>query len=105
MMESALPTSRSVTSMLAPEEVFASSTSSLRAKSELTPAEKRARRAKERKLKKRERDSVNKFVKSKGVNGVEKQKKAAALDSLVKHGKGVTIVGKKSVSQSKRKKK
>ena len=104
MMESALPTSKSVTSMLAPEEVFASSTSSLRAKSELTPAEKRARRTKERKLKKRERDTVDKFVKSKGVKGVEKQKKAA-LGSLVKHGKGVTIVGKKSVSQSKRKKK
>lgn len=106
-MESALPTSKSASSLLAPEEVFSSSSSALRARSELTPAEKRTLRAKERKLKKRQRDtidkSVDKFSKVKGMGEVKKQKQAA-LDSLVKHGKGVTIVGKDSVSQRKHKK-
>jgi U3 small nucleolar RNA-associated protein MPP10 len=94
--------------MLAPEEVFSASTSSLQAPSELTPAEKRARRTKERKLRKRQRDilekSVNKLAKPKGAAGVKKEKQAT-LNSLVKQGKGVTVVGKESVSQGKRKKK
>jgi len=93
--------------MLAPEEVFASSSSSLRARSELTPAEKRALRTKERKHKKRQRDaldkSVDKFAKPRGIGGVKKQKQAA-LDSIVKHGKGVTVVGKMSAAGDKRKK-
>lgn len=83
--------------MLAPEEVF-TAPSSLRAHSELTPAEKRALRIKERKSKKRQRDilekSVDKFAKSKGIGGIKKQKQAA-LESVAKHGKGVTVVGKK----------
>ena len=105
-MESALPTSKSASSMLAPEEVFSSSASALRARSELTPTEKRVLRTKERKLKKRQRDaldkSVGKFSKVKGTGAVKKQKQAA-LDSLVKHGKGVTVVGKDSVSLRKHK--
>jgi U3 small nucleolar RNA-associated protein MPP10 len=106
-MESALPTSKSAASMLAPEEVFSASTSSLTAPSELTPAEKRARRTKERKLRKRQRDvlekNINKLAKPKGAAGVKREKKVA-LNTLVKHGKGVTVVGKESVSQGKHKK-
>jgi len=94
--------------MLAPEEVFAASSSSLKAHSELTPAEKRTQRTKERKLKKRQRDSleknVDKFAKPRGIGGVKKQKQAA-LESVVKHGKGVTVVGKKGVTGSKDKRK
>lgn len=83
--------------MLAPEEVFAAP-ASLRARSELTPAEKRALRTKERKIKKRQRDalekSVDKFAKSKGIGSVKKQKQAA-LENVTKLGKGVTVLGKK----------
>lgn len=86
--------------MLAPEEVYATNSATARARSELTPAEKRTQRTKERKLKKRQRDSleksVDKFAKAKGIGGVKKQKKAA-LDSVVKSGKGVTIIGKEPV--------
>jgi U3 small nucleolar RNA-associated protein MPP10 len=94
--------------MLAPEEVFSASPSALRARSELTPTEKRALRTKERKTKKRQRDalekSVDKFAKGKGVGSVKKQKQAA-LDSIVKHGKGVTVVGKKGAIKSREKQK
>lgn len=85
--------------MLAPEEVYAPSSSDPRARSELTPAQKRALRTKERKARKKTRDTldkgVDKFAKMKGVRGVKKQKEAA-LQSVVKSGKGVTVVGKKS---------
>ena len=94
--------------MLAPEEIFSTSMSSLQASSELTPTEKRARRTKARKLRKRQRDILDKRVKkipkAKGMAGVKKEKQAA-LNTLVKHGKGVTVVGKESVSQGKHKKK
>jgi U3 small nucleolar RNA-associated protein MPP10 len=83
--------------MLAPEEVFAPSRSDLRARSELTPAEKRILRTKERKVRKRIQDTVNKgldkYAKMKGIGGV-KRRKEAALQSIVKSGKGVTVVGK-----------
>lgn len=83
--------------MLAPEEILAPSTES-RARSEMTPAEKRALRGKERKARRKSRDildkSVDKFAKMKGIGGVKKQKQAA-LESVVKSGKGVTVVGKK----------
>lgn len=85
--------------MLAPEEIFAPSSSDPRARSELTPAEKRALRTKERKARKKSRDAlekgVDKFAKVKGIGGVKKQKEAA-LKSVVKTGKGVTVVGKKT---------
>ena len=84
--------------MLAPEEIFAPSSSDLRARSELTPTEKRALRTKQRKGRKRTRDAldkgVDKYAKMKGIGGVKKQKDAA-LQSIVKSGKGVTVVGKK----------
>ncbi|KAG2159896.1 Mpp10 protein [Suillus bovinus] len=61
-LESALPTSKAVSSMLAPEEVFKTAPSDLRARSELTPAEKRALRAKERKARRKTRDALDKSV-------------------------------------------
>ncbi|KAG1755226.1 Mpp10 protein [Suillus paluster] len=95
-LESALPTSKSMTSMLAPEEIFKTASSDPRARSELTPAEKRTLRAKERKARRKTRDaldkSVDKYAKMKGV----KKQKDAALKNVVKSGKGVTVVGKKT---------
>ena len=99
-MESALPTTMSTSSMLAPEEVFAPpSAKDLQARSELTPAQKRALRNKEKKAKKKARDtlekSVDKFAQSRRPSSVKKQKEAA-LKSVVKSGKGVTVVGKQA---------
>jgi len=97
-LESALPTSKSASTVLAPEEMFTPSSSDIRARSELTPIEKHALRTKERKTRKRTRDEiekgVDKYTKMKGISGVKKQKEAA-LQSIVKSGKGVTV-GKKS---------
>lgn len=65
----------------------------------MTPDEKRALRTKERKARKKSRDAldkgVDKFSKAKGIGGVKRQKEAA-LKSVVKTGKGVTVVGKKA---------
>ncbi|KAH9946645.1 Mpp10 protein [Amylocystis lapponica] len=98
-LESALPTTMSTSTMLAPEEIFAPSSSDLRARSELTPTEKRALRNKQKKVKKKARDtlekSVDKLARSTRAGGIKKQKEAA-LKSIVKSGKGVTVVGKKS---------
>ena len=105
-LESALPTSKSASSILAPEEVYTPSSSDLRAKSELTPAEKRALRTKERKKRKKQRDlldkSVDKYAKANGIKSVKKQKETA-LKSMVKNGKGVTVIGKKSQDAKKKK--
>ncbi|KAF5390161.1 hypothetical protein D9757_002897 [Collybiopsis confluens] len=96
-MESALPTAKSVSTMLAPEEVFALSSSDLRARSELTPAEKQALHRKERKAKKKARDtldkSTDKYARAQKGGSLKKQKEDA-LKSVVKAGKGVTVVGK-----------
>lgn len=98
-LESALPTTKATSTMLAPEEIYAPASSEMRAKSELTPAEKRALRNKQKKTNKKARDalekSVQKFGRPKGVGDVKRQKEAA-LKTLVKSGKGVTVVGKKS---------
>jgi U3 small nucleolar RNA-associated protein MPP10 len=89
--------------MLAPEEVFATASTDPRARSELTPAEKKALRGKERKAKKKSRDalnnSVDKYAKLKGIGGIKKQKQAA-LASVVKTGKGVTVVGKEKMGKA-----
>ncbi|KAK0478470.1 U3 small nucleolar ribonucleoprotein complex, subunit Mpp10 [Armillaria novae-zelandiae] len=94
-LESALPTTESTATMLAPEEVFASSPADLRSRSEMTPSEKQALRAKERKARKKRRDQLNtavdKYAKTKG--SIKSQKKDA-LETAVKSGKGVTVVGK-----------
>ena len=96
-LESALPTTKSAASMLAPEEVFDASTAETRARSELLPAEKRALRNKHRKSKKKARDtlekSVDKFARSKAPKGLKAQK-TAALKSVIRSGKGITVVGK-----------
>ncbi|OSD03466.1 Mpp10 protein [Trametes coccinea BRFM310] len=98
-LESALPTTKATTTMLAPEEVYAPSSSDLRARSELTPAEKRALRNKQKKANKKVREAIQKTAEKmgrpKGVGDVKRQKEAA-LKTLVKSGKGVTVVGKKS---------
>lgn len=95
-LESALPTTVSTSSMLAPEEIFAPSLSLPRARSELTPGEKRALRTKERKAKKKTRDALDKSVQRYGMPGIKgvKKEKEKALKSVVKSGKGVTVVGK-----------
>ncbi|KAJ8072449.1 hypothetical protein PM082_016008 [Marasmius tenuissimus] len=65
----------------------------------MTPAEKQALRGKQRKARKKSRDlldkNVDKYAKSKKGGSVKKQKEEA-LKSVVKAGKGVTVVGKKS---------
>lgn len=85
--------------MLAPEEVFAPSAGDLRARGELTPAEKRALRNKQKKTNKKARDTlektVDKFARANKISHVKKQKDAA-LKSVVKSGKGVTVIGKES---------
>lgn len=108
-MESALPTTMATNTMLAPEEVYAPSPKDLVARSELTPAQKRALHNKQKKTKKKARqtleNSVDKYSKVKGIKGIKMQKNAA-LKSLVKTGKGITVVGKKgqdSGSKAKRK--
>jgi len=98
-LESTLPTTKATSTMLAPEEVFTPSSSDLRARSELTPNQKRALHNKEKKSRKKQRDvlekSVDKFAKASKGSSVKKQKDAA-LKSIVKSGKGVTVIGKKS---------
>ena len=105
-LESALPTSKSTATMLSPEEIYATSSSLQRARSELTPVEKRALRTRERKARQRHRNaldkSVDKYAKATGLGSVKRQKEAA-LKSVVKHGKGVTVVGKKIAKDKKTK--
>lgn len=88
--------------MLAPEEIYERPSSNPRARGELSPEEKRAARNKLKRTKKRARDaldnSVDKFAKMKRPGGIKAQK-SAALRSIVKSGKGVTVVGKSKNSR------
>ncbi|KIJ21718.1 hypothetical protein PAXINDRAFT_165128, partial [Paxillus involutus ATCC 200175] len=96
-LESALPVGKSAASMLAPEEVYTPASSNVRARGELTPAEKRALRAKERKARKKTRQALDKSVdKYARAKGGMKQQKEAALKSIIKSGRGVTVVGKQN---------
>src|SRR5438128_1511445 len=105
-LESALPTGQSAASMLAPEEVFAARTSDLRSRSEMAPAEKRAARVKSRKMKQKNRDLLNKSVdKLAKVRVGARKEKQKALESVVKSGKGVTVVGKERKDLVKKKRK
>ena len=83
--------------MLAPEEIYEPCSTAPCARGELSPKEKRAARNKRKRANKRARDtldnSVDKFAKTKRPGGIRAQK-SAALRSLVKTGKGVTVVGK-----------
>ena len=85
--------------MLAPEEIYERPPSDPRARGELSSNEKRAARNKRKKAKKKARDAldrnVDKFAKTKGSGSVKAQK-SAALQSVVKSGKGVTVVGKRN---------
>jgi U3 small nucleolar RNA-associated protein MPP10 len=100
-LETALPTSRATGSTLAPEEMFTPRASDLRDRSEMTPTEKRALRSRERRARKHARDkldsAVNKFARNrrKPKAAVNKESAKAALKSVVKAGRGVTIVGNK----------
>ncbi|KAL0951134.1 hypothetical protein HGRIS_007871 [Hohenbuehelia grisea] len=95
-LESALPTAKSASTMLAPEEIFTPSAGDLRARSELTPEEKRAQRSKTRKAKQKSRQVLDKSADNYSKLKSVKQQKQAALESVVKSGKGVTVVGKKN---------
>ena len=87
--------------MLAPEEIFGTSSSLQRAWSELNPFEKRALWTGERKARQGQRDVLNKSVdKYAKTTSVTRQKKAA-LKSVVNHVKGVTNVGKKIAKDKK----
>lgn len=96
-------------SLFAPEEVFAHDQRATKAKSEMTSADKRHLRAKiKHERKKRSQVIGNAVVKfangtrssASGAAGLNKQPKTVreakdvALESLVKTGKGVTVVGK-----------
>ena len=117
-MESALPTAKNASSLLAPEEVFSTAAPGVVAsRVELTPEEKQGLRMKKRKTRMKMRktldSSVDKYSRmkkgqerskdgeprdgnerKKGKKGQEKDEKARALKSIVKTGRGVTVVGK-----------
>ena len=91
--------------MLAPEEVFAANSAIPVARSEMNPAEKRALRTKERKLKAKQRQKLETSVDKFARKSVKQQKKTA-LESVVKSGKGVTVIGKeKSKGKGKKERK
>jgi U3 small nucleolar RNA-associated protein MPP10 len=98
-----LPTASATSTLLAPEELLApaKSLSALRDRSELTPAEKRAARSKERKKRKKAAEAVKSYVSNRGgknKTASAKKEKDDALRSLVKSGRGVTVVGKDSAN-------
>jgi len=97
-LESALPPTAAATTLLAPEEMFAPPTSrDLVARSEQTPEEAHAARAKRRREKKAERTKLGEMAElygKKRPQGGVKGEKERALAGLVKTGKGVTVLGK-----------
>ncbi len=109
-LESALPTAQSASTILAPEEVFTAASSALQARTEMTPAEKRTARSRDRKRKQQQRQrlavGVDSFAHMNGAKKAKgaKEQKEAALKSIVKTGKGVTVIGKKDLSGDKKKK-
>ncbi|KAJ1302535.1 hypothetical protein OPQ81_002852 [Rhizoctonia solani] len=104
-LESALPTSLSTSTLLAPEEVYTPSSLEIRARSELTPSEKKAARGREKKKRRKDRDVLSSAVDNSSTGGRQpknvKEAKEHALNGLVKSGKGVTIVGKPGKSAGK----
>lgn len=99
-METALPPTSSAATLLAPQEVFAGpSAAGLVSRSELTPEEAQKARQKHRKAKQVEKRKLDGMAELYGGGGKKKRKSAReekeeALKSLVKTGKGVTVVGK-----------
>ncbi|KAG8822305.1 hypothetical protein FRC19_006246 [Serendipita sp. 401] len=119
-LESALPTAKNVSSLLTPEEVFSTRVPGVIAsKVEMTPGEKQSERMKRRKKRMKMAKVLDRKVVGTGTQGngkipdnqptsengkssgkgkkrLEKEEKARALKSVVKSGKGVTVVGKGS---------
>jgi len=93
-MESALPTTNSASTLLAPEEVYtAAKQLTASDKSTLTPAQKKTLRQKERTERKSVHDKVDRIkdakLKKRGIKG----EKERAREQLV-GTKGVTVIGK-----------
>lgn len=129
-LESALPTTMSTADMLAPHEIYDFDIRKAKAKTELTPEEKRKIRTKVKQGRKRTTVMINSALVVKGMGDRRPTARAAAgagaggggkdgvrrggpknvrdakdmaLESLVKTGKGVTVVGKEHVGLGKRK--
>ncbi|ORX33861.1 Mpp10 protein-domain-containing protein [Kockovaella imperatae] len=101
-LESALPPTSAVTTLLAPEELFAAPpTATNIARSEQTPEQAHAARNRRRKAQKGERKRLEEMAElygkkpASGKSGIRAEKQKA-LEGLVKTGKGVTVVGKGS---------
>ncbi|KAF8350036.1 U3 small nucleolar ribonucleoprotein complex, subunit Mpp10 [Amanita rubescens] len=95
-LESALPTTKSAKTVLAPEELFVPTGSDLRARSELTPSEKQSLHNKKKKAKRKARDLLQNHTDKYAKMKDPRKQKQAALETVVKSGKGVTVVGKKN---------
>lgn len=93
-MESALPTTNSASTLLAPEEVYtAAKQLTASDKSTLTPAQKKALRQKERTERKSVHEKVERIKDSKLKKRGIKGEKERAREQLV-GTKGVTVIGK-----------
>ena len=92
-----MPLSMSTSSGLAPEEIYApEQNGTLTAKSEMTPSQKKAARAKARKARMQTQKVIDKYG---GKSRNDKQAKERAMNSLI--GKrGVTVVGKGKAAKS-----
>ncbi|KAG8974897.1 hypothetical protein FRB90_009679, partial [Tulasnella sp. 427] len=116
-LESALPTSMSTSTLLAPEEMFAFDHRATTSKTEMSPAEKKALRTKVKHERKAQGQMINgaavKFSdnargSATAAAGLKtgkqpknvKEAKNMALESLVKTGKGVTVVAKPHVGKN-----
>lgn len=97
-MESALPTTASTATLLAPEEVFSADPKAVqRDRSNLTHAQKQL----ERKQRKKARSSLSKAIdKLGGKKASAKAQKEESLKKLV-GTKGVTVIGKQPVGKGK----
>lgn len=61
----------------------------------MTPAEKQALHNKQRKIRKKQNEAIEKLKDGRGKSRLSiKQQKQEALKSVVKSGKGVTVVGR-----------
>jgi U3 small nucleolar RNA-associated protein MPP10 len=70
----------------------------------MTPAEKKTLHNKARKTRKKQNEAIEKLKDSRGKSKMSvKQQKEEALKSVVKNGKGVTVVGKGAPTNDKRK--
>ncbi|BGP12231.1 hypothetical protein JCM10213_007489 [Rhodosporidiobolus nylandii] len=102
-LESALPTTNSTSTLLAPEEVYsASGPSSALAvdKADLTPAQKKAQRQKEREQRKGQHEKAARILEAKQRRkGVKGEKERA--EQILLGTKGVTVIGKNGAEKAK----